>query len=114
MKKLPTKVAVLCKCGAYIVGSYADYLIGKGKTFKDYDLIVPPNKWFVVALLIPKNAKLNSFGGWKFKDSVGNSIDVWPMSIEVYLRQYTKSKKQAYVLDYINNKIFTCLIAKEL
>lgn len=107
MKKLPTTLSILCRCGAYIVGSYANHLINKGGEFKDYDLIVPPNKWCTVSLLIPKTAKLNNYGGLKFTDSEGNSIDIWPSSIEEYLRQYKGKFGKGCVLDYMNNKTFT-------
>ena len=106
-KIVPTTVAILCRSGAYIVGGYANYLIGKRKEFKDYDLIVPPDKWYIVSLLIPKDAKINSYGGWKFIDKEGNNIDIWPSSIEQYLRQYKGKAKNGCVLDYMNNKIFT-------
>ena len=106
MKKLPTSIAILCRSGAYIVGSYANYLIGTRKEFKDYDLIVPPDKWYIVSLLISKDAKINSYGGWKFT-VLNNSIDIWPSSIEQYLRQYKGKSKDACVIDYMNNKIFS-------
>lgn len=112
MSRIPRIVSIFCKQGAYLVGSYANYLIGKGETYKDYDLIVPPEKWTTIALLIPKYAQLNSFGGWKFTDGLGNKVDIFPMSIEEYLRQYAKDKEQAYVLDYMNNRIFTSLIVE--
>ncbi len=105
--KLPTTIAVLCRSGAYIVGSYANCLIGTRKEFKDYDLIVPPEKWYVVSLLIPKDAKINSYGGWKFTDLDNNNIDIWPSSIEQYLRHYKGKSKEACVIDYMNNKIFS-------
>lgn len=107
MNKIPIIISILCRSGAYIVGSYANYLIDKKGGFKDYDLIVPPDKWYIVSLLIPKTAKLNSYGGLKFIDSEGNSIDIWPSSIEQYLRQYKSKSKKGRVLDYMNNKIFT-------
>lgn len=80
--KTPTIVFLMCKCGANVVGSYAKYLVyGTGRP-KDFDLIVPPEKWCTVSLLIPKNAGLNRHGGLKFKDKDGNIIDVWPCSVE--------------------------------
>lgn len=103
----PVKISILCRSGACIVGSYANYLMEEGKEFKDYDLIVPPEKWYIVSPLIPKNATINMYGGWKFNDEKGNIIDIWPSSIEQYLRQYKGKSKKACVLDYMNNKIFT-------
>lgn len=105
---LPTTVFHLCRNGALIVGSYAKCAAGKGTTFNDFDLIVPIDKWRTVSLLIPKDAKINNHGGWKFQDSEGNIIDIWPCSIEQHLKQCKPGLKgQEFILDYINNKIFT-------
>ena len=103
----PTIISLLCRSGAYIVGGYADYLIGNAATFNDHDLIVPPDKWYLVSLLIPKNATINSYGGWKFRVRGAIQVDIWPSSIEQYLRQYKGQHKKACVLDHTNNKIFT-------
>lgn len=105
--KLPALVFVMCKNGAHVVGSAAKFIIGEQNSFTDFDLIVPPEKWFSVSLLIPKTAKLNSHGGLKFKYRK-YEIDIWPCSIEQHLRQCKPGMgKQEHVLDYINNKVFT-------
>ena len=106
MVKVPTSILLLCRQGAYIVGSFARHLRDESVKFNDYDLIVPPSDWCYVAPLIPKAAKLNSYGGIKFIDDSHNSIDIWPSSIEQYLRQYI-GEGEACVIDYMDNKVFT-------
>ncbi|MDP1712680.1 MAG: hypothetical protein Q8K86_09520 [Candidatus Nanopelagicaceae bacterium] len=44
---------------------------------RDYDVVVPFYEWGKAAVLIPKNAKPNTFGGWKCV-SEGKVVDVWP------------------------------------
>ena len=43
---------------------------------KDYDIVVSHPYWQQVCLLIPKDAKPNLFGGFKFMDD-GKEVDVW-------------------------------------
>jgi hypothetical protein len=76
---------------------------------KDYELIVPPEKWYCVSLLIPANARMNKHGGLRFTDDKGNKIDVWPCSIEQHLRQ-CQGQKPEYVVDIINHKVFSSRI----
>jgi hypothetical protein len=73
--KQPRLVAVLCqRFGAWVVGSAAD---PSKCTPRDWDVCVPLGRWGEAATLIPSNAEVNSFGGWKVKD--GNyEIDIWP------------------------------------
>lgn len=59
---------------AWVVGSAAD---PNNDDPKDYDVQVPFSTWGQACLLIPKDAKPNSFGGFRFEDD-GMSIDVWP------------------------------------
>lgn len=113
MKKiLPTSVFLLCKAGALIVGGFAKHLLNRNeKRCNDFDLIVPPEKWYIVSLLISKNAKINKHGGFKFKDDDNNIIDIWPCSIEQHLIQCkTAMGQQEYVIDYINSKVFTSFL----
>lgn len=110
-KAIPTSVFLLCKSGALIVGGLAKVLLDKKESCNDYDLIVPPEKWYVVSLLISANAKINRHGGFKFKDTDGITIDIWPCSIEQHLIQCkTAIGQQEYVIDYINSKVFTSFI----
>ena len=61
---------------AWIVGSSAepncDLL-----TVRDFDLLVPFSHWQQAAMLIGREAKPNTFGGWKCKCE-GREVDVWP------------------------------------
>jgi hypothetical protein len=44
---------------------------------RDIDVLIPFSQWNKASLLIPPDAKPNTFGGWKFMDE-GLEIDVWP------------------------------------
>lgn len=64
--------------GAWVVGSGAN---PDAKEFpRDLDLVVPFHAWHLAAQLIPRDAAVNSFGGWKFDDE-GVSVDVWPADL---------------------------------
>jgi len=109
LKQMPTEVFIMCTCGAYLVGSFAEYLLGKCNTFNDFDLIVPPEKWHIVALQIPHTAKINTHGGLKFITKCGQNVDIWPSSIEEYLTRCNNSfRKPLHVVDYINSTVFSC------
>lgn len=63
---------------AWIVGGGANYIAGKDlRVPKDIDILIPLNKWVEACKIIPKDSKINSFGGAKFIDSNGIIIDVW-------------------------------------
>ena len=113
---LPRIVYQMCVNGALIVGSFAKKLAGEKIKSHDYDLLVPPEKWQLVAILIPMTAKPNKFGGWRFVDSQsGKEIDVWPSSLEKYLTE-CKSKYGGEVIavDFINNRKFASSFIKEI
>ena len=59
---------------AWIVGSAADPC---NESPRDYDVIVPFSSWGQACMLIPGDAKPNSFGGFKCIDD-GIEVDVWP------------------------------------
>ena len=106
-KLLPRLVYLMCVHGAYIVGSYAKFLVGEDVTPTDFDLLVPLEKWQTIALIIPEDARPNKFGGWRFEVD-GFEVDVWPDTVENYLRN-CKSKYggNVHAVDYINNTVFT-------
>ena len=112
MKKvIPTSVFLLCKSGALIVGGLAEFLLGKRDSCNDYDLIVPPEKWHIVSLLILPNATINHHGGFRFTDEENNVIDIWPSSIDEYLQHCKPALgKQTYVIDYIRSKVYTSYV----
>jgi len=60
---------------AWVVGSAAD---PNNKVPRDWDVMVPFSQWNAAAQLIPSDASVNTFGGWKVKTANGDEIDVWP------------------------------------
>ena len=71
----PPLVEKLCHFHeAWIVGSAAD---PTNTDPRDYDVLVPLSKWQDAAGLIPSNATINTFGGFKCIEE-GIEIDVWP------------------------------------
>jgi hypothetical protein len=110
---LPGTVYRMCVHGAFIAGSYAKKLVGEGIDPSDIDLLVPLDKWTIIAPMIPKKAKMNKFGGWRFKEK-GIEIDVWPDTVENYLTKCkTKHDGLVVVVDYINNRYYTSGMLKE-
>lgn len=106
MELLPRTVYQMCVHGAFIVGSYAKKLCGEDIATNDYDLLVPLEKWQIIALMIPEDAKPNKFGGWRFTEK-GKEIDVWPDTLHNYLNNCkTKYGGRVCAVDYINNKVF--------
>ena len=105
---LPRTVYLMCTHGAFIVGSQAKKLMGEDVETNDYDLLVPLDKWQTIALLIPETAKPNKFGGWRFYDDKENEIDVWPDTLQNYLKNCkTKYGGKVYAVDYIANKAYS-------
>ncbi len=103
----PTSVDLMCRCGALLVGSYASYLVGETKQFNDFDLIVPQDKWLNVmaSVTVKMELALNSFGGISFRDRAANKIDVWPSSIEHYLRN-VRPGSPSLVVDWIGRLVY--------
>ena len=114
MMMLPRVVYQMCVHGALIVGSRAKAMAGHDNVENpnDWDLIVPFDKWQVIALLIPQDAKPNKFGGWRFEvESFDGDwleeVDVWPGSLETYLSTCkTKYGGAVCAVDFINNRVF--------
>lgn len=105
---LPRLVYQMCVHGGLIVGSYAKKLMGEVEETHDYDVLIPHDKWQIIALLIPETAKPNKFGGWRIKDDKGNEIDVWPGSLHEYLSECkTKYGGSVYAIDYIHNRVYS-------
>ncbi len=111
---LPRLVYLMCVHGALIVGSQAKRLMGEDIDGNDYDLLVPLDKWQTIALMIPRDAEPNKFGGWRFTDDKGNEIDVWPDTLQNYLMNCkTKYGGKVYAVDYIHNKAYCAQFIKE-
>lgn len=81
----------LCK-GAILVGSAAH-----GKLTSDFDIIVPWDKWHALNDLIPRDAETNGFRGWTFFED-GDKFDVWPDSLDRYIRTARAEKYRVVVL----------------
>ncbi len=82
--QLPKSIKLLVQhYGAWIVGGSAnpDALIS---TVRDIDVVVPFSRWNEASSLIPTDAKINEYGGWKFKQR-GLIIDVWPEDLSVLM-----------------------------
>lgn len=91
MRLEPTLVTKLTKiCMGWVVGSAADPEADLDKV-KDFDIIIPFEHWREAAVLIPIEARPNTFGGWKFKTSEGPIIDVWPGDL-MWLLQNCQNK----------------------
>lgn len=76
MRILPEIVCKLCYAhSAWIVGGAAS-----SDTPKDFDVAVPIGEWQSAAMLIPRDARPNPFGGWKLV-SEGAEVDVWPCEL---------------------------------
>jgi len=108
-KMLPRIVYQACVHGALLVGSQAKRLAGDDieSDPNDWDLLVPLEKWQTVSLLIPREAKPNKFGGWRFEED-GIEVDIWPDSVENYLRNCKSTKGGRVVaLDFIHNRVFS-------
>lgn len=72
---------------AWLVGSAAD---PKSTNPRDYDVIVPMYEWHKAVHLLPPDATMNSFGGWKCI-SDGKEVDVWPGDLG-WLLQHPKAR----------------------
>ena len=81
MRQVPSVVAQLTHgFEAWIVGSAAKAGADLSKV-RDFDILVPYSHWTQAAMLIPPDAKPNTFGGWKFTTVMNGyqiTIDLWP------------------------------------
>lgn len=77
-EKVPTTVLNLCyNYKGLIIGGSIGYILGETEDIpKDIDVIIPHDTWLHACRLIPKDAKVNSFGGFKFVED-GYEVDVW-------------------------------------
>lgn len=87
--KVPKLIRVLCKnYNAWIVGSAVKHILSvptkPTEKLRDIDVIVPLRYWNDAVFLLPKDAKINSFGGFKFKTD-GIECDVWCQDLSDYV-----------------------------
>jgi hypothetical protein len=74
---VPKTVSQLClNHDAWVVGSAANEETDISLV-RDFDILVPFHSWHPASVLIPEDAKVNPFGGWKFELD-GIEYDVWP------------------------------------
>ena len=108
-KLLPRQVYQMCVFGGLLVGSAAKFILDDtSEPPNDWDVLVPLSKWQTVALLIPQDAKPNKFGGWRFTLDNGEDVDLWPDSVENYLRNCKTTRGgRVMALDFINNRLFS-------
>jgi hypothetical protein len=69
---------------AWIVGGSARYLLGLEDSCKDWDVLIPFNRWGEACRTIPKGTPANSFGGFKLNVE-DCEIDVWAGEIGWFL-----------------------------
>lgn len=87
----PLVLALTHHHDAWIVGGAAN---PEAKEFRDIDILVPLSHWQAAAALIPKNATVNSFGGFKCVCNDGYAdivVDVWPGELS-WVMQHPKAK----------------------
>jgi len=87
--ELVTKLTTLCD--GWLVGSSADPT--NTSPPRDYDIYIPIKNWLTASNLIPRDAKINSLGGFKCLNE-GITIDVWTGDINDFLA--TNYFKYAY------------------
>lgn len=60
--------------GFWILGGAA---VPGASEIKDLDIMVEHHYWFLASSLIPREARVNTLGGFKWEEE-GLSIDMWP------------------------------------
>jgi len=109
--KLPRLVSQIVSFDSvFIVGGTAKAIATGNKEYliKDIDVLVTNiDIWNDVALLIPKDAKVNSYGGWKFKTEE-IEVDIWPESLEHHLKHgKVEFCGKVYAIDFLNNRVYS-------
>jgi len=84
INELPVSIKYMVQHhNAWIVGSAANPKENILKV-KDIDVIIPFSEWHKVTGLIPKNARKNDYGGWKYVEE-GQTVDVWPDDLNHFM-----------------------------
>lgn len=102
----PTVLKFFQLCGAWLIGSSAKpgltitrcdghIMYTDSDEGKDLDIVVPFSHWYTAAQLIPKNATVNTFGGWKFTEN-SKVVDVWPDDLTTILKNKTVKSNWAF------------------
>ena len=96
----------------WVVGSGARYLLGLTETCRDFDVLIPYEKWDQASLLLPNHARPNTFGGWKVcVDEQQTSVDVWPHSLERFFARALITKPGTHNQYAVQLSTYTTLIA---
>lgn len=74
--ELVTKLTTLCD--GWLIGSSANPSV---ELPRDFDVFIPLKHWLLASNFIPKDAKINSLGGFKCV-SGGIEVDVWTGNFE--------------------------------
>lgn len=97
----PIVLHILLHYEAWLVGSGADWYHGvKDEVPKDFDVMVPPDKFQDTMELIRidgADLHLNSFGGLSFLTEAGDSIDLFSLSLDKYITVNNKVGHKAAV-----------------
>ena len=81
---LPRSVKYMAQnYNVWIAGSAAD-LSSDITKIKDVDVIIPFEIWNKITGLIPKDSKMNSYGGWRYVEN-NVTIDIWPDNLNNFL-----------------------------
>lgn len=105
-EKIPKIVYNLSMAGGLIVGSQAAQFAKGSEPLEghDWDILVPFDSWGYVRTLIPSDATLNKFKGWRFTHKTANlnniEVDTWPGDLQPYFRKALADleNKNAYAL----------------
>ncbi len=91
---------VLLATEGWLVGSAVSSMINDENP-RDYDIIVPANKWRLVnAVLNGTPFKLNSFGGLKYTTNTWE-LDIWPEELDHFLKTCLKFEYALNISNYI-------------
>lgn len=97
---LPKFVLTLCySFDGWLIGGAVGYALRETNEHpRDFDVVVPFERWREAALVIPHDAMVNTFGGFKIlTEFVGNKsvmVDVWPGTVQGVLT-HTAMKPRA-------------------
>lgn len=98
----PLVLHILLYFEAWLVGSGAEFYEGNiDEVPKDFDVMVSPDKFQEAVGLLRIDGvdeiRINSFGGLNFLDTSGQSIDLFPMSLENYITINNKVGKKSAI-----------------
>jgi hypothetical protein len=97
--KIPQKIReISMNYEGWIVAGSAKYLIGLEEKTKDWDILIPWNRWGEASRIIPQGTVANHMGGFKFKYNK-EEIDLWPGDIGWFLGNSLNFGKENYAVN---------------